>query len=317
VIETAVKRVPASPGWTKRGRLIATPTGQPWAYSHAMLPTVETLADGHMTLLYSPRDEQGRAYVARAHIEIATDGTLTLLAHDPDPVLAPGSLGAFDDSGTTAACAVERNGDMLLYYGGWTRGVSVPFYAYAGLAIRPSGKRDFQRVSLAPLLERNAVDPYISSTPWVMVDEGVWRMWYSSCVRWEKIEGKSCHFYHVRYAESADGVNWKREGKVAVDFEDPSEVAISRPCVVHDEDCYRMWFAVRGEHYRLGYAESHDGLVWERDDSRAGLEPSPGEWDSETAYPAIFDYHGVRYLLYSGVGYGLGGIGYATRGLPS
>jgi hypothetical protein len=303
--------------WTKRGQLITTPTGQAWAYSHAMLPTVETLAGGRLTLLYSPRDNQGRGYIARAHIEIASDGTLALAAHDPDPVLTPGSLGAFDDSGTTAACVVKRGDDTLLFYGGWTRGVSVPFYQYAGLAIRRHGERDFKRVSLAPLLERTAVDPYFAGTPWVIEDEGVWRMWYSSCVRWEKIGGKSCHFYHVRYAESTDGVEWKREGRVAIDFSDPSEVALSRPYVVRDDSCYRMWFCVRGECYRLGYAESQDGLLWDRDDSRAGLEPSPGEWDSETAYPCIFDYAGVRYLLYSGNGYGQSGIGYATCALAS
>jgi hypothetical protein len=305
--------VTAEPGkWTKRGRLIATPTGQSWAHSHAMLPTVEALGDGHLTLLYSPRDEHGRGYVARAHIEIASDGALVLLGHEPDPVLAPGPLGAFDDSGATAACVVEREHDTLLYYGGWTRGVSVPFYAYAGLAIRPSGTDDFQRMSPAPLLERNAIDPFLANTPWVMIDEGVWRMWYSSCVRWENVDGKACHFYHVRYAEGVDGVEWKREGQVAIDFGDPGEIGLSRPCVVRDSDCYRMWFSVRGEYYRLGYAESPDGLVWERDDSRAGIDPTPGEWDSATAYPAVFDYGGLRYMLYSGEGYGRSGIGYAT-----
>jgi hypothetical protein len=317
VSETTGDRTPAPQAWTKRGQLIATPTGQPWAHSHAMLPTVETLEDGHMTLLYSPRDKQGRGYVARAHIEIAPDGKLELLAHDPNPVLAPGTLGAFDDSGTTAACVVQSGTDTLLYYGGWTRGVTVPFYAYAGLAIRPAGKRDFQRLSLAPLLERNSVDPYIASTPWVMSDDGVWRMWYSSCVRWEMRAGQPCHFYHVRYAESADAIHWKRDGRVAIDFDDQSEVAISRPCVVRDKDCYRMWFCVRGTRYRLGYAESPDGLRWDRNDSAAGLEPSPGEWDSETAYPVVFDYGDIRYLLYSGKGYGQGGIGYATRRLSS
>jgi hypothetical protein len=303
--------------WTKRGRLIDPPTGQPWAHSHAMLPTVEALDANRLALLYSPRDERGRGYVARAHVEIAQDGRLVLLAHDPDPVLAPGSLGAFDDNGATAACVVQREDDTLLYYGGWTLGVTVPFYAYAGLAIRPAGERDFTRVSRAPLLERTAIDPYLANTPWVMRDGGLWRMWYSSCVRWEMIDGAACHFYHVRYAESADGVEWRRDGRVAIDFGDRSEVALSRPCVVRDSDRYRMWFSVRGKHYRLGYAESRDGLTWDRDDDGAGLEPSPGEWDAETAYPAVFDHNGTRYMLYSGNGYGRAGIGYATCRTPS
>jgi hypothetical protein len=313
--EAAASVIGVSPAWRKQGRLITTPTGQPWAHSHAMLPTVEALAGRHLTLLYSPRDEQGRGYVARAHIEIAPDGKLVLLGHDPDPVLAPGPLGAFDDSGATAACVVEHGGEELLYYTGWARGVTVPFYTYVGLARRPRGAGAYERVSPAPIVGRSAIDPYLAGTPWIMLDEGVWRMWYSSAVRWEKVNGKSCHFYHVRYAESEDGVEWKREGKVAVDFLDGSEVALSRPFVVHDEDRWRMWFSVRGEHYRLGYAESRDGESWERDDEGAGVEPSAGEWDSETAYPAVFDNEGLRYMFYSGKGYGQGGIGYATQRL--
>jgi hypothetical protein len=100
---------------------------------------------------------------------------------------------------------------------------------------------------------------------------------------------------------------------VAIDFACEQEYAISRPCVVRDGDCYRMWFSARGESYRLGYAESHDGLSWTRDDDAAGLHPSDRGWDSEmVAYPVVLDHRGRRYMLYNGNGYGLTGIGYAT-----
>ena len=46
---------------------------------------------------------------------------------------------------------------------------------------------------------------------------------------------------------------------------------MGRPCVVHDRDRYRMWFCARGDAYRLAYAESTDGLNWERDDANAAL----------------------------------------------
>jgi hypothetical protein len=76
-----------------------------------------------------------------------------------------------------------------------------------------------------------------------------------------------------------------------------------------------MWFCARGDSYRLGYAESADGLAWERHDERAGLEPSDEGWDSEMiAYPCVFDRHGERYLFYNGNGYGETGIGYAICG---
>jgi hypothetical protein len=265
-------------------------------------------------LFYSPRDARGRAHIARADLESTPSGELVLLDHDPLPVLAPGRLGTYDDSGVTISCVVEDEQATFLYYTGWTLGVTVPFYFYAGLAIRPHGRPNFERVSSAPLLERSAVDPYLTASPWVLRERGRWRMWYVSCVNWELVAGEPRHFYHLRYAESEDGIKWQRAGLVAIDFADQHEYAISRPCVVHEGDRYRMWFAARGDRYRLGYAESVDGVTWERDDDRVCLETSSEGWDAEmVAYPVIVDVCGMRYLLYNGNGYGRSGIGYAVE----
>jgi hypothetical protein len=304
---------PTYEAWSKRGLLVPAPTEQPWARSHAALPAVESLDDDHnVALLYSPRDDKGRAHIARAHVEIAPTGELRLVSHDPEPVLSPGPLGAFDDSGVTMSCLVEGDRATFLYYTGWTLGITVPFYFYAGLAIRPHGQRRFERFSTAPMLERSAIDPYLTASPWVLREGGRWRMWYVSCTHWEMVEGEMRHFYHLRYAESGDGIHWRREGRVAVDFADDHEYAISRPCVVREQGLFRMWFAARGDCYRLGYAESTDGVNWDRDDSLAGLTISEEGWDAEMiAYPAVFDTGGVRYLLYNGNGYGRSGIGYA------
>ncbi|MHB8658454.1 MAG: glycoside hydrolase family protein [Solirubrobacteraceae bacterium] len=233
---------------------------------------------------------------------------------DDAPILRPGPLGAFDDSGVTMSCLVSTAERDYLYFTGWTRGVTVPFYFYVGLATREADAEDFVRVSEAPILERDPIDPYLTASPWVIREGTKWRMWYVSGLGWTQVDGQPQHRYHIRYAESADGVAWCREGHVAVDLQDDSEYAISRPCVVHDGDLYRMWFSARGERYLLGYAESRDGLTWSRDDSRAALAPSGSGWDSEmTAYPCVFEQGEDTYLLYNGNGYGRSGLGYATR----
>ena len=303
--------------WSRRGLLMSTPEGRSWAHSHAALPTIEALDHGRtMSIYYSPRDTGGRAHIARARLEVTPGGDLAVSNHDPDPVLSPGPLGAFDDAGVTVSCVTEGDEGTLLYYTGWSLGVSVPFYFYVGLAIRPHGHDGFQRLSPAPLLERTAADPYLTASPWVLREEGGWRMWYVSCTKWKVVDGTTRHHYNLRYAESADGLHWRREGRTAIDFAGPEEYAISRPCVIRDRDCYRMWFAARGDAYRLGYAESPDGLRWERDDDHVGLGPPTEGWDSEmAAYPTLFDRHGVRYLLYNGNDYGRSGIGYAMRRL--
>jgi hypothetical protein len=208
----------------------------------------------------------------------------------------------------TGGCLVEHGGRHYLYYSGWSLGRSVPFYFYVGLAVSDDGGVSFERVSAAPILERSAVDPFLTASPSVLVEDGRWRMWYVSGTGWDGPR----HRYHVRYAESADGVDWRRTGKVSLDFAGPDEYAFGRPWVIRDPDRYRMWYSVRGDAYRLGYAESADGDRWERLDDQAGIEPSADGWDAEMiAYPAVVDVGDQRFLLYNGAGYGRTGIGYA------
>ena len=117
-----------------------------------------------------------------------------------------------------------------------------------------------------------------------------------------------------KYAESTDGLQWTRNGGPILPPPDEREYAQARPSVVREPGCYRMWFACRGDRYRLGYAESPDGNVWQRDDARAGLATgSAGEWDADmVTYPCVFDSDGTRYLLYNGNAYGRTGFGLAV-----
>lgn len=237
-----------------------------------------------------------------------------MAAIDPAPVLSPGPAGAFDESGTTMSCVVEHGGHVHLYYTGWSLGVTVPFYFFVGHAVSEDGGATFQRVSAAPLLERDRYDPYLTASPYVLVENGRWRMWYVSGTGWEGAGTELRHHYLIKYAESADGWEWERDGRVCVPFKSADEHALSRPCVVRDEDGYRMWYSTRGERYALGYAESPDGLVWTRRDEHAGLDPAPDGWDSEMiAYPLVLNRRDEEWLLYNGNGYGRSGIGWASR----
>jgi hypothetical protein len=228
-----------------------------------------------------------------------------------DPVLDLGSLGAFDDSGVTTSCLVTVGHDRFLYYTGWSRGVTVPFYLAAGVAISENGG-PFERVSPAPLLERNGIDPFLTASPFVQIGHGRWRMWYVSATEWRNTSAGPRHYYHIKYAESPDGLAWHRDGHVALDYATDDEHAFARPWVVHDEDRYRMWFAVRGERYRIEMAESDDGVTWSRADS-LGLTPGGDAWESEMVeYPCVFDWNGRRYMLYNGNEYGRSGVGLAV-----
>lgn len=304
-----------SNAWQPGGLLLTPPTGLSWAQTHAALPAALEDPAGGYELFFSPRDSDGRAHVCRARM--AVDGVrLRIISFDEDPVLSPGPLGAFDESGVTVACAVADGRRTLLFYTGWTLGVTVPFYFYAGVAVREAGADRFERVSAAPVLERTDVDPYLTASPWVIRDEGRYRMWYVSGAGWRTTPEGPQHLYHVCYAESDDGLRWNRDGRVCVDFADATEYAMGRPCVVRDRDLYRMYFAARGDRYRLAYAESPDGLTWRRDDAALSF-PTVETWEAEMrAYPAILDHGATRFLLYNGDDYGRTGIGYVWAERP-
>jgi predicted GH43/DUF377 family glycosyl hydrolase len=294
--------------WVKEG-LVLTPGRQfRWMQTHAALPIVD-VATRPPRLYFTSRDAEGRSHIGRSVLRLDDGARATDI--EPDPVLSPGPLGAFDDAGVTGSCVVERNGRWFLFYTGWSLGVSVPFYLQAGLAVSDDGVT-FTRVSAAPLFDRSAADPFLTASPWVLVDEGRWRMWYVSGTAWEVHDGKVRHRYLIKYAESDDGYAWRRAGQICLPYRDADEYAFGRPCVVCEGGRYRMWYSSRGVAYRLGYAESADGLHWERRDDEAGVDPSASGWDAEmVTYPVVFRHGGALLMLYNGNGYGASGIGAA------
>ena len=95
-------------------------------------------------------------------------------------------------------------------------------------------------------------------------------MWYGSNLKWGKEQEEMSHV--IKYAESKDGIHWDRAGNIAINFQNPSEYAISKPCIIKDSDIYKMWYSYRGNKYRIGYAESGDGISWIRKDHEAGID---------------------------------------------
>ncbi|MDA4122221.1 MAG: hypothetical protein OK456_03460 [Thaumarchaeota archaeon] len=231
----------------------------------------------------------------------------------PDPVLKLGKIGLFDDSAVFPSWLVRRGKAIYMYYVGWVQGVSAPYYASGGLAISRDGGRTFKRYSEAPIMGRSEKDPYINASNCVIRDRGLWAMWYLSAIDF-RIEGsKSMYYYVIKYAESDDGLNWRRTGNVSIGLKEKGETRISRPCVIRDRDCYKMWYSYARDSYRIGYAESIDGKKWVRMDEKLGLTVSRSGWDDEmVCYPHVFDHGGRRFMLYNGNSYGKTGIGLAT-----
>lgn len=301
--------------WRKLGRIWAPGGQHPWIWSHAAVPIAQHLEADRYRIYFSSRDAQNRSQTG--YLDVNLREPSKILALGSAPVLRFGEPGTFDDSGAMASWITANGDEQYLYYIGWNLGVTVPFRNSIGLAISRDNGQSFAKYSKGPLLDRTPVDPYFLASSCVLRQEDVWRMWYLSCVGWEFEQGKPRHRYHIRYAESRDGLNWIREGRVCIDFNSDAEYAISRPSVLYEGGIYRMWYSHRGIRYRIGYAESEDGLTWQRKDGQAGIDVSATGWDSEMIeYPFVFSHNGTQYMLYNGNDYGRTGIGLAVSDSP-
>lgn len=296
--------------WEKRG-LVITPRPQlSWCRSHCMVPSPDIQPDGTGRIYFSGRDDHNRSHIGWVAVDL--NESFRVLDYASEPVLAPGALGCFDDNGVTPSCVIRRADGIYLYYLGWNPGSTVRMHLFGGLAISEDGGRSFRRWSQAPILERCPSDPLLNTAPWVVpTDDGGWRIYYVSGTEWVN---RDLPRYLIKTAASSDGRVWQRTGQVAIDYAGPQEMALARPYVIREDGIFKMWFSYKRAEYRMGYAESRDGVAWQRQDDLAGIDVSADGFDSEMLeYAAVVRHNGRRFMFYNGNGYGIGGIGLAIE----
>ena len=300
--------------WRKLGRVFCPDGSSEWMNSHAMIPIAEHVGSDIFRVYFSPRDRHNRGHGAWLELDM-NNPTRPVRIHE-NPVLSPGALGSFDDSGALPNALVESDGRKLLYYTGINIGVTVPIRNSIGLAEWDTTTGTFRKLYGGPIIDRTRDFPHFVATPEVKLENGRYRSWFTRCIRWEKHGEGVRHYYNLEYAESADGISWDRDGWTAVDFRDVHEYALGVPRILRRDKGYEMFFCSRATErvptYRLRYAVSEDGKLWNRRDHEVGIDVSEDGWDSEMiCYPYVFDHNGERYLLYNGNGYGRTGFGIA------
>ena len=297
-------------GWRRLGHLYGPDGNRSWARSHAALPVPILLNGDRFRVFFSARDEENRSSVG--WVDVALREKPSVLAEGKESLLSSASAGHFDDSGIGLGSIVRGGGTPdRLYYMGWNLGVRAPWRNSIGIATGDATLPAFERLYAGPIMDRSPEDPYTLSYPWVLrLAPDDWRMWYGSNLAWG---GSSADMQHViKAARSVDGLNWTREATPAVGFSSPGEYALARPCVLAEGGHLRMWFATRGERYRVGAATSPDGHTWSRCDDTAGLKRSDEGWDSEmVCYPCVIRHRDRLYLFYNGNSYGKDGFGVA------
>ena len=153
-------------------------------------------------------------------------------------------------------------------------------------------------------------------------------MWYLSCTEWLGVNGIMEPKYHMKFAEYHDGINWIRDGTIAIDYKNPEEGWIVRAAIIKDsKQSYRMWFSCRwvsdyrvhsSSSYKIGYAKSLTGISWIRDGLRSGISISDSGWDSfMIAYQNILQFQDMALMFYNWNGFGVSGFGYALSSLQT
>ncbi|MBQ9537264.1 MAG: hypothetical protein IJU79_05685 [Desulfovibrionaceae bacterium] len=303
--------------WKKLGCIFAPHKLSDYIQEYARIPIVDHLYGDMFALYFGARDCTNRERIFRAYLNMST---YTITDIDRDPILDFGeTLGAFDDNGINPCCIVNVNGRKLLYYCGWNIHVKIPFTCAVGLAESFDGGKTFVKLFKGAVLDRDRIDYQFVAVNDVIYDNNIFKTWYLSCIEWKIENGKPKHYYNIHYAESLDGINWNKLDGPVIDFKNEYEYAISTPRVIKDEpNHYKMWYSYRGQKhidtYRIGYAESEDGIHWIRkDEAMSSFDVSETGWDSEMiCYPYLFKHNDRLYMLYNGNNYGKTGCGLAV-----
>lgn len=295
---------------------VFNPAEHEWANSHAQVPT-PLLYDDRVRIFYADRNADGKSYTTYVDLDRSDLGRV-IYAHK-EPILPFGAPGTFDDDGVMPSYALRRDGQVWLYYSGWNRGMTVPYRNSVGIAVSDDDGQTFRRLFEGPVLERTPQEPYIAVTPTILHEDGLWRMWYISGLRWVLVEGKYEPVYVIKYCHSRDGVSWDRPNHLCIPQSHDQE-AFSHPSVVKHRGQYLMWYCYRSSQdyrdgkgaYRIGFSSSPDGLAWTRRDDVHGLDLAAEGWDSTmTCYPCVIEIDGRIVMFYNGNGFGQSGFGYA------
>jgi hypothetical protein len=302
--------------WRKLGLVYAARGERAWQQTHAYCPTTIQLDDERIRVFCAFLDAEriGRA----GWVDVDARDPRRVLDVSAEPALDIGQPGTFDDNGITplSICAMP-DGTLRLYYAGWQLGVRRRYFLFTGLAESRDGGMRFERVSGTPVLERSGDELFIRSSAHVRPGRNGWRMWYGAGSEWvDGPDGISRPRYEMRYLESSDGIRWGAVGQRCLSPANDDEHGFTRPTMLEEPDGrLRMWYSLRthSRRYRVGYAESNDGITWERRDNESGLDVSERGWDSEMVSLCSVERtpHGI-YLFYNGNNYGETGFGVAV-----
>lgn len=297
---------------TKAGLIYKYSTKLWQTKSHCQYPCPVHLNNSIYRVFFGSRTQDNNTMIFYFDFDAATQSVVNDVSK---PVLTNGPMGYFDSNGIYPSSIIKIGDLYYMYTLGFMRGEGQLYYTRIGLATSYD-LHNFKKFSSAPLMNTSQYDPWMLTGPFVMQDNGIYRMWYVSGdylnINQDGILESS---YNIKYAESKDGLNWTRNGLISINHIHEGETNIARPWVIKEHGIYKAWYSYSCNKggYQIGYAESSDGgYTFERLDHLAGIEKSSAGWENNAvAYPSLIQYKDKKFLFYNGNQFGKDGIGLA------
>lgn len=304
--------------WLKRGRIFE-PIGQtPWMKKYGILPTPYYIPEKNIIRIFFGTSAEDNICKI-TYLDVNPDNPSEVVYLHKEPLLKEGEIGLFDEHGLNPSQVVNVSNKIYLFYIGYQRMVNVPYLLFCSYAeLNDSLDKVISRRK-TPILDRVEDEPYIRSAITIVQESDTYLIWYVSAYKWELLntklfKNKLMPNYHIKFAKTKNFIDFDIYEKPVIKAENEDEFGFGRPWCIKDENTFKMWYSLRRKNtpYRIGYAESMDGINWIRKDDEVGIDVSENGWDSEMiCYPAVIRVKDKVYMFYNGNNNGATGFGYA------
>lgn len=302
--------------WRKKGLICSSATlDLPWFKKNTMVPLPYLVDKKRLRIFVTMCDAQNVGRIG--YVDVDPVEPTNIIDYSREPLLDIGEDGSFSDNGVLTASLLRTDGKLYMYYSAYQACVKVPYLIFSGVAVSTDNGNSFTNLTRAPILDRVEGEIFTRSAPIVLQEGGLFRIWYTSDARagWVNAGGKARPCYDLKHIQATSPVEWPRvQGRTCIPVQGADEHGIAKGTIWKEDGLYKIIYSIRtlSKGYRLGYAESSDGIDFVRKDDLVGINVSDSGWDSEMiAFPERFSYCGRTYLFYCGNHYGMDGMGYA------
>ncbi|MCC2625500.1 MAG: hypothetical protein K0R14_1373 [Burkholderiales bacterium] len=303
--------------WNKKGMVFDIRVNKmpKWASGSLLQPTPILIDNGEVIRIFvGMRDTLGQSRIG--YVDVSSKNPGEIIRISEDYVLDVGNDGCFDDSGVVPASIINDAGQYKMFYAGYSLLSKVRFSVLAGLAYGNAADIEvhFNRYKKVPVFERTHEHTLFRVPHTVLKEDNIYKIWYGGGDHFIKFNDYTYPVYDIYYCETDNLLKIPESSSKVLTFANADEYRVARPYVVKFDKIYGMFLCVatKTKGYRLGYAESYDGLIWNRCDSNLNLYPSENSWDSDMmGYPSFVQTKYGSYLFYNGNEYGKYGFGYS------